>query len=192
MSNKGESKENPHGDKVELKLSMATNAEKKKAIEETYKLYSSQTLELTEDINAKRGMHQSRTDKAISQEIKNFLPEEIVPFKSNVISVKPIKEIKPAASPVKEITIDTLKPELQKSLKKSLDTETKDKVNKILKDMEKKGDKFFTKGENNVFGNITNSDKTLIAKKLAEMEVTKEVTEINVSAIVSCLNNINK
>ena len=61
MSNKGESKENPHGDKVELKLSMATNAEKKKAIEETYKLYSSQTLELTEDINAKRGMHQSRT-----------------------------------------------------------------------------------------------------------------------------------
>lgn len=96
---------------------------------------------------------------------------------------------------VKKITfeeekIDNLVPEIQDIIKKLLDNNiTKNQVSKLIKELELEKDKFL-KRKNGLFGNLSEKEIEILDKKLAETEVSQEVTEANLAAIVSCLNNI--
>lgn len=155
---------NEKNETAKLKISPKTDAESRKVIEETYNLYSSQKVEIEDEevkIKGKKG-------------------------------TAPLTERKPlgVAKPLyKEITsAENLKPELQQ-LKQSMNSETKAKVEQLVQEITKKEEEFFTK-EESMLGHLKKADKEVVTKKLEEMKVPKEITEVNVSAIISCIDNI--
>lgn len=87
-------------------------------------------------------------------------------------------------------SIDNLPPELQDTIKKLLkSSNTRSEVSTLIKEIEVQKDSFLKK-QNGMFGLMNEKELEILGKKLAETEVSKEVTEINLTAIVSCLNNI--
>lgn len=86
-------------------------------------------------------------------------------------------------------SIENLSPELQDSIKKLLTTNTKSEVSKLIKEIEVEKNRFLKK-QDGLFGRMNERELEILEKKLAETEVNQEVTELNLTAIVSCLNNM--
>lgn len=122
------------------------------------------------------------TKKKIIEETYAIYSEENVNISVKESSVKKIT--------FEEEKIDNLVPEIQDIIKKLLDNNiTKNQVSKLIKELELEKDKFL-KRKNGLFGNLSEKEIEILDKKLAETEVSQEVTEANLAAIVSCLNNI--
>lgn len=87
-------------------------------------------------------------------------------------------------------SIENLTPELQESIKSLLNSRNnKNEISRLLKEIEIEKNNFLKK-QDGLFGIINEKDMEILEKKLAETEVSRKVTEINLTAIVSCLNNI--
>lgn len=178
--------ENNEQEKTSLKISAFTNEEGKKLIEDTYSLYTSQTVEVEEG----------------KREVKKFMSPSLdketkkSPGTSELKMPEPVIEETPKPTPIvsrvlhKEITsIESLNPELKQQVKQAMSGENKEKIQAAIKEMEISQDKFFTE-EGNIFEGLKKADVAVVEKKMAEMKVAKEVTEINVSAIISCIDNL--
>ncbi|MFN4149483.1 MAG: hypothetical protein ACK4IX_00935 [Candidatus Sericytochromatia bacterium] len=141
------------------------------------------------------------SEKVLDDETKKKIIEEtyaIYSEESVNISIKETKnknENKPEENKIKKITfeeekLDNLVPEIQDIIKKLLDTSTtKNQVAMLIKELEQGKDKFLKK-QDGLFGKLSDKELETLEKKLAETEVSQEVTEANLAAIVSCLNNI--
>lgn len=87
-------------------------------------------------------------------------------------------------------SIENLTPELQDTIKKLLKSDnTRSEVASLIKEIELQKDKFLKK-QDGLFGMINEKELEILEKKLAETEVNQEVTELNLTAIVSCLNTM--
>jgi hypothetical protein len=141
------------------------------------------------------------SEKVLDEETKKKIIEETYAIYSeeNVnISIKESKnknldnheEHKIKKIVFEEEKLDNLVPEIQDIIKKLLDTSTtKNQVAKLIKELEQEKDKFLKK-QDGLFGKLSDKELETLEKKLAETEVNQEVTEANLAAIVSCLNNI--
>ncbi len=150
-----------------LRLS-PSNAESKKIIEDTYSLYSSQRVEIEEEISP------ITTRRGTSPLIR-----------------KGTSELKPLDTKIyTEInSIHNLNTDLQDQIRSSMNSEKKALIQQIVNEIAKDEQDFFTK-EDSILGSLKKVEKDALAKKVAEMQVPKEITEVNVSAIISCIGNI--
>ena len=159
---------NEQQETAKLKISPKTDLESRKVIEETYNLYSTQKVEIQDEEYKKpirKGTGPLVTKKATSE----------------LVEPKPVyKDIE---------SVNSFNPEIQKYIKQNMNSETKAKVDKLVQEMTKQEEDFFTRDEG-MLGNLKKSDKEVVAKKMEEMKVAREITEVNVSAIMSCIDNI--
>ena len=146
-------------------LEINTNDEGKKLIEDTYNLYTNQKVEIGD---VKRPVR-----KGTSPLVTRGTGELKLP--------------KPEYKEIESIT--SLNNTLQQRIKNSMNGENKAKIQAVMKEMEVQQDNFFME-DGNVFTDLKKSEKAAVEKKIAEMQVPKEITEINVSAIISCIGNI--
>ena len=152
---------------AKLKLS-PSNAESKKIIEDTYSFYSSQKVEIEEEISpvtTKRGT--SPLVKKGTSELKQSDVEIYTEINS----------------------IDSLNSDLQEQIKSSMNSDKKALIQQIVNEIAKDEQDFFTK-EDSILGSLKKVEKDALAQKVSEMQVPKEITEVNVSAIISCIGNI--
>jgi hypothetical protein len=172
--------------------------EKLKMIQETYNIYSEDAVEVKRKSNLNK-TPEGKPAESKAPDVKKQVTEDLV------IPEAPPKEPKKSkfnydpefagkgSGPKKIITdiesVENLNPELQKNLKKLMNPGTKQEVNKLFEEMEKEKDKFLTKNTG-VLGKMSNAEKTTLERKMAETEVPREVTEVNLSAIISGLKNI--
>jgi hypothetical protein len=172
--------------------------DKLKVIQETYDIYSDDAVEIKRKANLK---NISSTPK----------PPEAKPIETKTIEVElpetePVKKEKKSkfsvdggldnnnAAIIKKIifeidSIENLNPNLQKNIKRLMNSVTKQEVNKLIEEIEKEKDKFLT-DSGSVLGKMSNTEKNTLERKLAENEVAKEVIEINLSAILAGLNKL--
>lgn len=156
-----ENKENQE----QVNIQINTNEEGKKIIEETYNLYTSQKVQV--------------------DDIKRPLKNGTSPLVS-----KGTGELKLAKPEYKDISsVDNLNSDLQKQVKDAMSGDNKEKIQAAMKEIELYQDKFFIE-DANIFTDLKKSEKLAVEKKISEMHVAKEITEINVSAIISCIGNI--
>lgn len=128
--------------------------------------------------------------KVLDDETKKKIIEETYAIYSEENVNISVKEPTVKKITFEEEKIDNLVPEIQDIIKKLLDNNiTKNQVSKLIKELELEKDKFL-KRKNGLFGNLSEKEIEILDKKLAETEVSQEVTEANLAAIVSCLNNI--
>jgi hypothetical protein len=134
--------------------------------------------------------------KILSDEDKKKIIEktyDIYSDESVVFSEK--KDVSKKTSSHKKInfdvtSIENLTPELQESIKRLLiSNNTKSEVSKLIKEIEIEKNKFLKK-QDGLFGRMNEKEMEILERKLAETEVNQEVTEVNLTAIVSCLNNM--
>lgn len=159
--------------------------DKLKMIQDTYDIYSDEAIEVK---------RKAAETKPVTDNLKT--PEPSPPRKEgkkSKFAYEPIAETKKAGSN-KIITdiesIENLNPDLQKNIKRLVNSVTKQEVNKLIDEIEKEKDKFLTKN-NSILGKMSNTEKMALERKMAETEVSKEVTEVNLTAILSGLNNLN-
>lgn len=172
-----ENQEEKEQEENKITIAANTSEEAKKLIEETYNLYTSQTVKIEEQKAVKKSVtapltnpEKRGTGKLSSSEIKSE------PIQSKII--------------YKEITsVNNLNTELQEQMKKAMSGDNKQKIQQALKEIETHQDKFFTE-EGKVFEDLSKEEIKAVEKKITEMKVNKEITEINVSAIISCIDNL--
>lgn len=181
-----------------VKLSSHSTKKNKQLIEDTFNLYATQKVELEESDG--EVTHGRKSQYSISASEKKAVPETIIeepvltpePEPVVVKTSPPPVQKKPIVEKIlhKEIkSVENFNPELQEYVKKAMTSEKKAEVDKIMKEMVKQEEEFFT-NEQSVLGSLKKADKETLTKKMEEMKVAKEITEVNVSAIISCIDNI--
>jgi len=96
-----------------------------------------------------------------------------------------------ATKPGKVDSIKSLKPELQKPIKKLLASVPKEQIKKLINpSLEQKSRLFNDKGGSNTFGNLSDKEKSALMEKMDSWKVNEEVAEINAAISVSWLNNV--
>ena len=159
---------NEQQETAKIKISPKTDLESRKVIEETYNLYSTQKVEI-QDEEYKKPVRKG-TGPLVTRKVTSELVEPKATY----------KEIE---------SVNSFNPEIQKYIKQNMNSETKAKVDKLVQEMTKQEEDFFT-SDNGMLGNLKKSDKETVARKMEEMKVAREITEVNVSAIMSCIDNI--
>lgn len=176
-------------------VSSKTSEEDKKVIENTYNLYTSQTVKIEEaDPVIKKKVTgpiiNKTTGKLKLDEVPEPEPEVIQVFKSAAPQAPPPVVSQAPKSPQKEITsLNSLNTSLQDKVKIAMSGANADKIKDALKEIETSQDKFFTQ-EGKIFDNLSKSEVQTVERKISEMKVSNEITEINVSAIISCIDNL--
>ncbi len=145
-------------------LQINTDEEGKKTIEDTYNIYTSQKVQI--------------------DDVKRPIKKGTSPLVTKVTG-----NLKPLRNDSKEInSVSSLNSELQGQVKEAMH-HNKDQIQAAMKEIELHQDKFFIE-EGTVFNDLKKADKIAVERKISEMQVPKEITEINVSAIISCIGNI--
>lgn len=154
---------------LEVSQDVLNDETKRKIIEKTYEIYSDESVNLS----LKKGVASSNIAELEDNQIEHKKP--IVTSKKINFDVN---------------SLENLNPELQESIKKLLTINiTRSEVSKLLKEIELEKNKFL-KNQDGLFGKMSEKELELLDQKLAETEVSQEVTEVNLAAIVSCLNNL--
>ena len=101
---------------------------------------------------------------------------------------------KPAVKKVsREVdSLKSLKPELQKPIRKILDSVSKEQVQKLINPNEEQKTRLFNKKGSNTFADLSEQEKSLLMKKMDSWKVNEEVAEINASVAVSWVNSVGK
>jgi hypothetical protein len=89
-------------------------------------------------------------------------------------------------------SVKSLKPELQKPIKKLLSTVSKEQVKKLINPTEEQKGRLFNKKGANTFGDLSEQEKSILMKKMDDWKVNEEVAEINASVAVSWVNNVGQ
>lgn len=164
--------------KIDLDLSekILKDQGKKEVIKQTYEAYSNSDVNFLGKVSNKKDSQDE--DYELEQALNNRSSEI---EKRNATPKKINFDVQ---------SIENLTPELQDSIKKLLNSRnTKNEVTKLIREIEVEKNKFLKK-QDGVFGKMNEREMELLEKKLAETEISQEVTEVNLTAIVSCLNNI--
>ena len=153
---------------LEVSQDVLNDETKRKIIEKTYEIYSDESVNLS----LKKGVASSNVAEL----------EDKIEHKKPIVTSKKINfDVQ---------SLENLNPELQESIKKLLTINiTRSEVSKLLKEIEIEKNKFL-KNQDGLFGKMSEKELELLDQKLAETEVSQEVTEVNLAAIVSCLNNL--
>lgn len=107
--------------------------------------------------------------------------------------VEPTKESKLLRSKNKDVdSVKSLKPELQKPIRKLLSTVSKEQVKKLINPTEEQKSRLFNKKGANSFGDLSEQEKAILMKKMDDWKVNEEVAEINASVSVSWVNNVGQ
>lgn len=93
----------------------------------------------------------------------------------------------------KEIdSVKSLKPELQKPIRKLLSTVSKEQVQKLMNPTEDQKQRLFNKKGSNTFGDLTDKEKTILMKKMDDWKVNEDTAEINASVSIAWVNNVGQ
>jgi hypothetical protein len=157
-----------------IKKNLIINKDKLKAVENTFDTYSDSKFEQKNKVSDQR----KKANSELNDEIDKLISSGGTSQKKSLVK-KIAFEIE---------SIDDLSPELQKNIKKLMNGVSKDEVNKLINEIENEKEKLFS--DKGVFGKMSSGEKATLEKKLEEYEVPKEILEVNVSAILSCLNNL--
>ncbi len=173
-----DNKEKKEQDEYKVTIAANTSEEGKKLIEDTYNLYTSQSVTIEEQKAPARKPGTAPLVRKVTGELKD--PSKVK--SENIVTTSKIvyKEIN---------SVSNLNTDLQEQVKKAMNGENKEKIKEALKEIEIHQDNFFTQ-EGNVFDDLSKDEVKVVEKKIAEMKVNKEITEINVSAIISCIDNL--
>jgi hypothetical protein len=174
--------------------------DKLKVIQETFDIYSDEAIEIKRKANLKNISSTPKTPESKPVEAKSAdfeMPEQepvqVKKEKASKFSVDPNLGNNNAAIIKKIIfeidSIENLNPNLQKNIKRLMNSVTKQEVSKLIEEIEKEKDKFLT-DSGSVLGKMSSTEKNTLERKLAENEVAKEVIEINLSAILAGLNKL--
>ncbi|MFN8674623.1 MAG: hypothetical protein U0457_21390 [Candidatus Sericytochromatia bacterium] len=87
-------------------------------------------------------------------------------------------------------SLKSLKPELQKPIRKILSSVPKDQVKKLINPNEEQKSRLFNKKGSNTFAALSEQEKAILMKKMDNWKVNEEVAEINASVAVSWVNNV--
>lgn len=136
------------------KVVINLDAEKIKAVSDTYSLYTSVEVEA-----GKKPERQQPTVKKVTRDVDS---------------------------------LKSLKPELQKPIRKILDSVSKEQVQKLINPNEEQKTRLFNKKGSNTFADLSEQEKSLLMKKMDSWKVNEEVAEINASVSVSWVNNVGK
>lgn len=204
MEDKGkedsETSSTPEKNKQKLSLPDHIKKDQLKAIENTYEIYSNESLEI------ERKSRETVPPESTPSHRENIVvppPEEIVPpvpeknfenILERVVDKAFEKKSDSKKTAVKKIvfeidSIEELTPELQNNIKKLLNNISKDEVNNLIREIEVEQEKIL-KGNDGIFGKLNSKEKNQLEKKLEEMEVSRDITEVNLSAILACLNKL--
>lgn len=134
------------------KVVINLDAEKIKAVSDTYSLYTSVEVEAGKQ-------PEKPTVKKVSREVDS---------------------------------LKSLKPELQKPIRKILDSVSKEQVQKLINPNEEQKTRLFNKKGSNTFADLSEQEKSLLMKKMDSWKVNEEVAEINASVAVSWVNSVGK
>ncbi len=88
-------------------------------------------------------------------------------------------------------SIKSLKPELQKPIKKLLSTVSKEQVKKLINPTEEQKGRLFNKKGSNTFSDLSEQEKAILMRKMDDWKVNEEIAEINATVAVSWINNVN-
>jgi hypothetical protein len=174
--------------------------DKLKVIQETFDIYSDEAIEIKRKANLKNISSTPKTPESKPVEAKSAdfeMPEQepvqVKKEKASKFSVDPNLGNNNAAIIKKIIfeidSIENLNPNLQKNIKRLMNSVTKQEVSKLIEEIEREKDKFLT-DSGSVLGKMSSTEKNTLERKLAENEVAKEVIEINLSAILAGLNKL--
>jgi hypothetical protein len=174
--------------------------DKLKVIQETFDIYSDEAIEIKRKANLKNISLTPKTPESKPVEAKSAdfeMPEQepvqVKKEKASKFSVDPNLGNNNAAIIKKIIfeidSIENLNPNLQKNIKRLMNSVSKQEVSKLIEEIEKEKDKFLT-DSGSVLGKMSSTEKNTLERKLAENEVAKEVIEINLSAILAGLNKL--
>ena len=89
-------------------------------------------------------------------------------------------------------SVKSLKPELQKPIKKLLSTVSKEQVKKLINPTEEQKGRLFNKKGANTFVDLSEQEKSILMKKMDDWKVNEEVAEINAFVAVSWVNNVGQ
>lgn len=89
-------------------------------------------------------------------------------------------------------SVKSLKPELQKPIRKLLSTVSKEQVKKLINPTEEQKGRLFNKKGANTFGDLSEQEKAILMKKMDDWKVNEEIAEINASVAVSWINNVGQ
>ncbi|MBC7476237.1 MAG: hypothetical protein H7263_18280 [Candidatus Sericytochromatia bacterium] len=88
-------------------------------------------------------------------------------------------------------SIKSLKPELQKPIKKLLSTVSKEQVQKLINPTEEQKGRLFNKKGSNTFSDLSEQEKAILMRKMDDWKVNEEIAEINATVAVSWINNVS-
>lgn len=174
--------ENKEPEEQKITLSSKTSEEDKKIIEDTYSFYTSQTVKIEEE----KPVIKKKVTAPLVKKVTGKLPE---------LDISEIPLPKEYTQPQQKIvykeinSLKSLNSNLQDKVKSAMNGANAEKIKDALKEIEKSQDNFFTQ-EGKVFDDLSKTEMQTVEKKIAEMKVAKEITEINVSAIISCIDNL--
>jgi hypothetical protein len=171
--------------------------DKLKVIQETYNIYSDESVEIKRKANlANTGLpaKQGEAKKTEPRPEADLLASDSESPKKEMKKSKFTTEKSENNAIIKKIifeidSIENLNPDLQRNIKRLMNSVTKQEVSKLIEEIEREKDKFLT-DNSSILGKMSNSEKNALERKLAENEVSREVTEINLSAIISGLNKL--
>ncbi len=89
-------------------------------------------------------------------------------------------------------SVKSLKPELQKPIRKLLSTVSKEQVKKLINPTEEQKGRLFNKKGANTFGELSEQEKAILMKKMDDWKVNDEIAEVNASVAISWVNNVGQ
>lgn len=89
-------------------------------------------------------------------------------------------------------SVKSLKPELQKPIRKLLNSVSKDQVKKLMNPTEDQKERLFNKKGANTFGDLSDKEKTILMKKMEDWKVNEDTAEINASVSIAWVNNVGQ
>ena len=89
-------------------------------------------------------------------------------------------------------SVKSLKPELQKPIRKLLSTVSKEQVRKLINPNEEQKGRLFNKKGSNTFGDLSEQEKSILMKKMDDWKVNEEIAEVNASVAISWINSVGQ
>ncbi|MEK7435059.1 MAG: hypothetical protein AABZ74_18155 [Cyanobacteriota bacterium] len=136
-------------------------------------------------------------EKSKKEKLIINLDEEKIKAVSNTYSLYTSVEVEAGKKEdkVKKVTRDvdslkSMKPELQKPIRKILGSVSKDQVRKLMNPNEEQKSRLFNKKGSNTFASLSEQEKAILMKKMDSWKVNEEVAEINASVAISWVNNV--
>jgi len=89
-------------------------------------------------------------------------------------------------------SVKSLKPELQKPIRKLLSTVSKEQVRKLINPNEEQKSRLFNKKGSNTFGDLSEQEKAILMKKMDDWKVNEEIAEVNASVAITWVNSVGQ